>query len=132
MLLRLVGAFFVAPLIGMAAGDMVCALFFQWGFGLLLFVGAFYVYPVVFVLGLPIYIALSRLGRLSLWSILASSLLLGATAWSIASWPLSGPAFDSHAVPHGVFAFVSSVIGALVFWSHIADLKGRTIDSTQP
>ena len=102
---------------GVLAGDLVCAAFFRWGFGFFTLIGAMIAYPLVFVLGPPLFWLMRRLRILELWHFLLVGCLLGLIGWSVVFWPFEGLPFETHALSYGLFGLVSGLCGAAFFWS---------------
>jgi hypothetical protein len=119
-------AFLIAPMIGVIAGDIVCAVAFNWGVGLFTLFGAMAAYPVVFLIGIPVFFMLRSFDLLRLPIVLIAGLVLAFVGWSLVLWPLSGPSFDLHASTYGVFAAVAGLTGTLTFWA--LSMTGRDKD----
>jgi hypothetical protein len=123
---RVFMALLIAPMVGVVAGDIVCAVAFSWGVGLFTLFGAMAAYPVVLVIGIPIFFILRSLGLLRLPVVMVAGVVLAVAGWSLVLWPLSGPSFDLHAATYGVFAVVAGLTGSLTFWA--LGMAGRDKD----
>jgi hypothetical protein len=122
-LTRIICAFLAAPLVGVIGGALAASLLPGFstlgGLGyafLLALVGAFYAYPLVLVVGVPLFLGLRRSGALSLWVFLVAGVFLGSAGWFIAASPVPSPEFHFRAVVEGVFGVASGLIGAATFW----------------
>ncbi|HEY6642973.1 hypothetical protein [Povalibacter sp.] len=120
---RVIKGFLLAPLAGLVVGAFVSSLVFAFGnlggFGyafLMVLGGAFFTYPFLIVVGVPLFFVLRRFGALSFPVLLVVGALFGAIGWLVAASPIPSPEFYLRAVSEGVFGLASGLVGAATFW----------------
>jgi len=138
-MLRIAFAFLAAPLVGLVGGALTAGLLSELGdlgglgyAWLLVLGGAFFAYPSVLIVGVPLFLVLRRFRLLSLWAFLAIGALFGLIGWIVASSPIPSSEFYFRAMIEGIFGLVSGLVGAAAFWRiTVHDNKALTSMSSE-
>ncbi len=122
---RLLMAFALAPLVGVVVSDLyVCAALGcgepggYWGPpSIYVFVGSLVGYPLVLLVGPPVFWLLWQKKWLAGWLFVLLGVLLGAIGAAVTLWPFHGPSFESALVRFGIFGLVAGLCGGAAFWA---------------
>jgi hypothetical protein len=119
---RLLSAFLLAPLAGLCGGAVLTWLLFSINGAvtlayapLMVLGGAFFAYPFVLVVGVPIFLVLRHFRITSIRAYVAIGALSGVVGWVVASSEISSQDLYARALSEFVFGVSAGTLGATVF-----------------